>query len=398
MGLAIFELGWIDYTPLTGEAWMMIGYAWIAFAAGSALLILARRAVGVSTELQTIGENDIHLEIRFLVVTIWILCAIALIGVLQHWSIVLKRYGSLAGVLLHGGEIYHLRTSGKLTGGIPYADSLALTASCLAGRYCGRLGRIKFFALLPLGIVLLDEVAAAARAKLLTAGLLFLSAYFLSRAPSARKTVGTVRRFLPLMAVLVVLSFGVEFVRGFREGAASYYGMSKKFEEYPFIPPSIYLYVSGHPGVFSAYLKADAEHPFPGSLTLAPLYRIFVRLGLADPVPLYQRFYNIPISVNTGTYLREIHAEYGIVGVLLIPYLLGGASTMLWMKQRKQGGIVPVIILSHLYVVVAMTFVLPATAWGFFLLSLGLSLALGGLIEQLCKPDSRSSESMATPL
>ncbi len=384
MGLAIFELGWIDYTPLTGEAWMMIGYAWIAFAAGSAILILARRAVGVSSETQTISENDIHLEIRLLVVTIWILCAIALIGVLQHWSIVLKRYGSLAGVLLHGGEIYHLRTSGKLTGGIPYADSLALTASCLAGRYCGRLGRIKFLALLPLSIVLLDEVAAAARAKLLTAGLLFLSAYFVSKTPSARKATGAVRRYLPLIAVVIVLIFGVEFVRGFREGAASYYGMSKKFEEYPFIPPSIYIYASGHPGVFSAYLKAEAEHPFPGSITFAPLFRLLSRFGLADPAPLYQKFYNIPMSINTGTYLREIHAEFGVAGILVVPYLLGMMCTVIWNRLRNHPGMTPVILLSHLYVVVALTFVVQGTQLGFWLISLLGSMALGWFIERLC--------------
>jgi len=387
-GLSLFELGWIDYEPLTVEAWLLIGYAWLAFAAGSAIVILARRAIGISSNPPPVVKLNqaTYLEKRYLMITVVMLCIIAFLGVVQHWMVLIGRFGSIAGVLLNGGIIYSLRTSGQLTGLVPYVDSLALIAACLAGIYCAKAGGIKLIGLFPLLIIMLDEIGTAARAKLLTAGLLFLSAYFIAKvAPTAHirtRRASRIRRFLPMFIVLAVLILGAESVRGLREGTFRYYGLTTKFEKYPYVPASLYLYFSAHPGTLNAYLKAEDKNLFPGSYTLAPLYRIFVRFGLADPVPPYPKFYNIPIPVNTGTYLLEIHAEYGIVGVLMIPYLLGLVSTMMWLKIRKQGGIMSIVLLSHIYVVIAVAFALPATGWGFLQLSLFVSLFFAIFIKQ----------------
>jgi len=387
-GLSLFELGWIDYEPLTVETWLLMGYAWLAFAAGSAIVILARRAIGISSNSPPVVKLNqaTYLEKRYLLITVVMLCIIAFLGVVQHWMVLIGRFGSIAGVLLNGGIIYSLRTSGQLTGLVPYVDSLALIGACLAGIYCAKAGGIKPIGLFPLLIIMLDEVGTAARAKLLTAGLLFLSAYFIAKvAPTAHvrtRRASRIRRLLPMLIVLAVLVLGAEFVRGLRESSFRYYGLTTKFEKHPYVPASIYLYLSAHPGTFNAYLKADQEHPFPGTYTFAPLMRIFVRLGLADPAPLYQRFYNIPIPVNTGTYLRDIHAEFGVAGILIVPYLLGLICTILWIRLKQKEGMLPMVWLSHLYVVVAITYLVQGTQIGYWFLSLLISLFIAHFIER----------------
>jgi oligosaccharide repeat unit polymerase len=185
-----------------------------------------------------------------------------------------------------------------------------------------------------------------------------------------------------MISVLAVLVIGAEFVRGLRESSFQWYGITTKFEKYPYVPASLYLYFSAHPGTFNAYLKADEEHPFPGTYTFAPVMRVLVRLGLADPVPLYQRFYNIPIPVNTGTYLRDIHAEFGAAGILIVPYLLGLICTMLWVRLKQKAGLMTTVWLSHLYVVVALTFLTQGTQVGFWFLSLLVSLLTVGMINR----------------
>ncbi len=387
-GLMLFELGWIKYYPMTADAWLMIGYAWVAFSFGSAIVILARRSVADSSNPRPsmAAYQTAILERRYLKIVVAILCCVAFLGVLQHWMVLLDRFGSIVGILLNGGTIYSLRTSGQLTGMVPYVDSLALTGACLAGIYCARAGGIKPLGILPLLIIMLDEVAIAARAKLLVAGLLFLSAYFLAKvAPASSfrsRHLSRIRRLLPMIVVLAVLVLGAEFVRGIRETSFRYYGLTSKFEKYPFVSPSLYLYFTCHPGAFNAYLKAEKEDPFPGTYTFAPLFRVFARLGIADAAPLYQEFYNTPIPANTGTYLRDIHAEFGIVGVLVMPYVLGLICTMLWIRIREGRRLILVVWLSHLYVVVAFTYIAQGTQLGFWLLSLLASLFIAYAVER----------------
>lgn len=386
-GLAIFEVGWIEYFPLTLETWLMMGYGWFAFAAGSAIPILSRRAIGISSgsppQVQPNTASDS--EIRYLKITVLLLSIFAALGVMQHWMVLIGRFGSIAGVLLNGGIIYSMRTSGQLTGMVPYVDSAALISACLAGIYCGRTGGIRLIGLFPLVIITIDEIGVAARARLLTAGLLFLNAYFVAKiAPATHLRMrhgGKIQRIFATLIVLTVLVFGAESVRGLREGSFRHYGVTSKFEKYPFVSGSLYLYFSAHPGALSAYLKAEDNNPFPTSYTLAPLYRVFVRLGLANPVSPYPKFYDTPISVNTGTYLLDIHAEYGNVGVLVIPYLFGLMCTLIWLEIKKHDGLASIVLLSHVYVLVAAAFALPATAWGFWVLSLVVTFIIAIFIK-----------------
>lgn len=384
-GLSLFELGWIDYYPLSVEAWMIIGYAWMAFAAGSAILILARKAVGAPAETLggNLNESIFYLEKRFVVVTTVVLSTIALVGVLLQWLVLIKRFGSITGVLVNAAIIYKLRTSGELTSAVPYLDSLALCATCLAGRYCGLVGRIRLAALLPMLIVLLEGIGAAARAKLLIAMILFLAPYFITKALiKHQKAVGKLRGFVAMAIVGLVLIVGAELVRTARAGLERFYGVTRTLSNQKYLPPTVYLYLSAHPGTFSAYLKDDTVHSFPGYNTFAPIFRILARLGIADQQPLYPKFYNTPIPNNTGTYLRETYVDFGIAGILIVPYVLGMISTILWIRTKQTRRLLPTLMLSHFYVVVALTYLVQVTQLGFWLVSLLASWLIGAFIDR----------------
>lgn len=389
-GLALFELRLIDYYPLSSEVWMVIGYAWIAFVVGSATLVLARNVVEGShgTDISS-PTSSFRLEPRIIIIFIVIFSGIALLAVLRRWSILIDRFGSIIGVLLSGDVIYRLRVRGELAGTIPYLPSFALAAVYLAGLYSAHTGRIKLLVLLPLSIIIMDDIAQAGRAKMLIGGILFLSAYLLATPGPARvksvPIIGKWKRLLTLGLVLALLVAAAEFVRSYRGVGERFYGMSKelsKIERNSFITPSVYLYLSSHPGVFNAYWKADDEHVFPGSNTFAPLFRILARLGLADSAPHFTRFYNIPIQSNTGTYLRELHADFGVGGILVVPYALGFFCTILWFQSRRQTRAASIAWLAHLYVIVAFSYLYQVTRVGEWSVSLMASLFASYFIDR----------------
>ncbi len=392
-GLALYELRLINYAPLKSEVWLMILYAWIAFTLGSAVYILARSAAGVQDiERVTAASAQARvLESRLLGIFTFILAIVALATTLQHWSVLIDQFGSVAGVLINGYKVYRMRVADQLPGMIPYFDSFSLTASFFGGLYSSRAGKIKPLALLPLLIVIVEDIGIAGRAKMLIAGILFTSAYFIAKVGPARARTaqtGKWKRFLAAGLIVTVFLIAAEFVRNTRGAFESFYGTSRelsKLEDNAFITPSLYMYLSSHFGVFNAYWKAEAENPFPGSNTFAPLFRVFAKLEIAENVPYYQRFYNIPLSSNTGTYLRELHADFGAAGILVVPFLLGLACTILWVQARHHPRLTTVSLLTHLYVVVIFSFLYQVTRLGYWVVSLVAALAISYFIDQRCR-------------
>ncbi len=393
VGMAAYAMRLISYKPMADEVWLLIGYGWAAFAAGACLIPLGRAALGVisSERVEAVPLSVARLEQRLLAASIVVLSLIGLVGALQHWSVLISHFGSVAMVIVRGNLIYRMRVSDELPGMLPYVDSFALAAVFLAGVYGARSGRIRPIALFPLLVIIVSDIALVGRAKMLNGIVLFLSAYFVGRWGSGsmamRQPVPRWKKVVGLLLVLALFLSAAEFVRGFRGTFERFYGASRRLTELErniLITPSLYMYISSHPAVLNAYWKAGGEHPFPGSNTFAPVFRILARFGLADDVPDYQKFYPIPFPSNTATYLRELHADFGLGGVLLGPYALGLLCTVLWFKVRRQPKITSLALLAHLYVVVAFSYLYQATRAGYWVISLGLSLLVGAVIDRWC--------------
>ncbi|MDZ7274362.1 MAG: oligosaccharide repeat unit polymerase [candidate division KSB1 bacterium] len=393
MGLALYEIGLIRYPRLAIAVWLMVLTAWVAFLIGSVLPALANRAVAVGQtgDCSPRSWSAHNQETRLLAIAILILTVLALFAVINHWVVLINRFGSITNVLLNGYQVYRLRTTGHAAsiGVIPYVDSFALAACCLGGIYAARKGRMTLLALLPLLTLVMEDIAQAGRAKMLIGSLLFFSAFFLTKrrmpaggaAPAARARF---RSVILLVFLGIILVGAFEFVRFYRGANEVFYGMSRQLGEFTgtgFITPSVYLYLSSHVGVFNAYWNAGGESFFPGANTFAPLFRVLAKFELADAVPFFQKFYNVPVSTNTGTYLRELHADFGLAGVLLAPFLIGWLCTFFMTRTKRQPRLVNLIVLTHLYLIVMFSFFYQITRLGEWLISLLTALAVAMLVD-----------------
>jgi oligosaccharide repeat unit polymerase len=394
LSISFFELGLIKYYPLESETWLLIIGAWIAFMIGSLTIVAARYALRGGTPRDSHLTNGVNLipvfdEALTLNRLLWILNFFTLIVALQHWYVVIQKFGSVANVFIWANILRTALIQDEIPGMIPYADSLALSACLLSGLYTASIGKLKTVAVMSLIIVVLVDVASMGRAKMIFAGILFLCGYIFSRRrrgeTSPEFKSSKLKRAITIGLAGALLLFGVEVVRSYRGVIENIGGASKSLEKLrggAFITPSIYMYFTVSHGVFNQYLKSQNEKTIWGQYTFAPFWRALSKLGFDTRVRYYQPFYMTPIFANTGTYLFELHMDFGLAGDLIVPYLLGSIASLFWIRTERGKRLVDLVILGHIFVVVIMSFSLMATGWGYWLLSLCMSIAIAFFLDR----------------
>ncbi len=402
--LALFETRFIRYYPLQTETWMIILAGWLVFFVGSSTVVLVRFATSsLSNEVQ--GQTSARelssfgKETSLIRNWLWAMIIIGLVGALQLWYLQIQQFGSVSNVIVLGNIVYSQRVTEGIPGSIPYIDSFALTAAFFAGIYTAAVGKFKVVAFLPLVVTLIVSIAGMGRAKLLMGAILFVSAYFLSRPSFGSVSVKTfktkLRRALALASVVLLLIVTAEIVRSSRGTIETFRGSTpvlRSLSTASFITPSVYLYLTVHYGVLNQYLLQEREGELWGGNTFAPMWRLLSKIGFDTDVSQYQRFYKTPVESNTGTYLRGIHEDFGFLGVLLYPYILGLVSTYLWFRVKRSGRYIDLALLAHIYVVVAMSFFVGATSLGYWLASLLGAVGISFLMDRRLRSRLRSAE------
>lgn len=384
--LSLYELRMIYYYPTEPETWAIIFAAWISFFLGCLAVTSARFATGrpVSLTVPAGGGGEFpQAEIVLLRRVLWVLNAVALIIAVQHVLVILKKFGSLTNIILFGQLVYEMRVHKGIEGGVPYLGSVMLSGSLLGGIYSSALGRVKLVGVLPVAIAVAVSIAEMGRSTMLISAIMFVSGYVLDKRRVRVTNLSSlssvrVRRFISIgLAVLLVVG-GAELVRSSRKPFETIAGASRtlsKLKGGAIVTPSLYLYLTTDHAVLNQYLHRDVEHPMMGAFTFAPFWRILYKLGFDTYVDQYQRFYNTPVPGNTATYLRELHADWGLPGVVFGPFLLGLLVTHFWFRAVQRHRMVDHVLAAHFFVAVAMSTFYVVTQVGYWVGSL-----IGGLL------------------
>jgi oligosaccharide repeat unit polymerase len=198
---------------------------------------------------------------------------------------------------------------------------------------------------------------------------------------SSRNTLRNIVIIIVVLIILVIVADYVRIARFMEIGLKRYYSSNSfnQLANIPYFTPSIYIYFSGNPVVFSEYLKAGGEQVFPGWYSLAPIYHFLGKFGLFKYVTFYQKFYFTPIPLNTGTYLRELHADYGIWGILGFPFLLGALSAYLSLKNTKR--LWEFVLLVYIFVIIIFSVFYNAMQLGGWLITLIVAVFISNFID-----------------
>jgi oligosaccharide repeat unit polymerase len=380
--LMLFQSRLIHYFDLAPETWLVIFTGWSAFILGSLSVCAARYALNYKgrtfrADLNSPDQTDL---VRILERSIWITSIASGLTVLQHWYIILKMFGTVQNAVILGNLLYTERLADAFPGQIPYLASAGLAGAFFGGVLSRIQGRFRFIAIIPLVITFADAVAVMSRAQLVIVFVLFFSGYLLGKQLQRREGVLSLSRFrqVVIVAAAVLLTVGgAEFVRSNRGMIENIQGSSKtlsSFHNSIFITPSIYLYLTVHYGVLNQFLIQEKEKALFGENTFAPLYRLLSKFGADTEVSQYQPFYRTPVGANTGTYLREVYADFPVGGILVFPYALGFACSYYWFRVKERKHLVDLVMLSHLFVLVFMSVFVQASRLGYLWVSLIASL------------------------
>jgi oligosaccharide repeat unit polymerase len=336
-----------------------------------------------------VNPIDAETNLKRLKTTLWSLNIITLIIALYDLYIVSKIFGGLTEAFVFGNLLYRYRVLGEgLPGSIPYSSSLVFTAALLAGNYTARVQKLTLVGILPFIIIIMIDFAIIGRADILIVGILFTSAYFLTQTYKTRgqKKIRLSPRKLGILVIAAaILVGGAESIRSIRQVKEEIKGstsMLKTLSTARVITPSIYLYLSSDYGVLNKYILKGGENTPIGGHTFLPLYRIFERLGFDVHAQAFQKWYKTPVSVNTGTYLRELHGDFGITGLLFGPYLIGVFSSIFWFRIREHGRYTDLAIAVFFYTIIGMSFFVMATRISPFFFYFFVSIIIGYFLDK----------------
>lgn len=391
--LFLYEIRLIDYDELSIKTWIVIISAFVGFVSGVMTIFIARSALNkqnIILETPDLSTNLFYDKGKTVRTLLIIFLIIGTLSALQHWKVLLDEYKSFANIAIEASKIYRERADEELKGVIPYIWLTLYMGVFFSGIYTAYRNKFGLLAFLSLVVVLIKEIANFSRSGMLFSFMEFLISFMLLRhyfslqrtLPIKKKTAKLVLSF---SIIIILIVGGASLVKYLRNPVDEMKGSSLYLEKFRggfIISPSIYLYASSHVGVLNKHLEEEAQAKLIGSKTISPIYRFLGNFDLVKKPEYHSKGYFIPEWTNTGTYLRDIHGDFSYWGVFTIPFLLGLCTTFYWFRFYERGKLVDYIILTYLYLLIAMSFVVWATSFASWMVVLIVLLFLNPLLEK----------------
>lgn len=380
MMIVLYEMRLMNFVTLSITTWSAILSAFLCFLLGVFTVLSVKKWMKDNDEnfankhmfYKIFSDNGFVLKLSIIIFSI-----IGLIGAFQHWGVLLKKYGSIADVLIQASMVYRNRVEGDIQGVIPYLGAATHIAIVLSAIYTAYKNKFKFVILLPFIALIIESLAEFARANMILGLFEFLISFFLLRTviknQKIESNVGKKKNLVGIIVIFVLIFLTASFIKNLRDSSESFKASGSTINKYKgglFISPAIYFYSCSHLGVLNNYLRSESEQNYFGEETFLPFYRFISKFDVINKPSYYQRGYYIPMWSNTGTYLRDIHADFGYSGLFIIPYLLGLFSTLFWFRFYQNNRIFDFLILVYINIIIAFTFVGIATKFANWLLSL----------------------------
>ncbi len=373
--LVLYEIKLFNYYNLSVQTWVVIGGSFLSF-------ILGITTISVTRTFHNYQENDCNCvnfsnifidKGKALKISIIIFGLIGLFGALQHWEVLLNLYGTVPNILIHLSKIYKMRIAGEIEGVIPYLSVASYISIFLAGIYSAYKRRFTLISVLPFTAFILKGIANVGRQGILYGFLEYFLTFFIFKSFLNFKAKEENKDFLKrrnyitvvsLVTLTLIFLFSALFIKDFRGNDENYIGETRTInvlKKGGIITPSLYLYVSGHVGVLNKFLFEESESARFGENTFQFIYNILAKIGFVERPNSYQKGYYIPMWTNTGTYLRELYVDFGVLGVYVVPYLMGLLITFSWDRFFKWGSITDFVIVIHIMLIISFSFLMMIT-------------------------------------
>jgi len=294
-------------------------------------------------------------------------------------------------ILYEGLEVRRELTVGGWTGagvigelGLGGFRTYGLAATYISSVFGGFYTAIKrhfyLFAYLPILNAFIYGIGYLGRSDFLNIIIIFFVSYYLGKKSISERII--TRDFFPYaICSLVIIVMFLSIISYFRFGSYS------KVEIYSDnkIPPIVihyYRYLTNKIPALEVALTTYNDKFYMGLKTFFPLAILLYKFKFIDYLPDAYYVHDVvwvPVPSNTFTYLRPIYEDFGLIGVLIFPFLFGFISSYIQVKNIINPSLTKIYILSFLYLMAIFCFklfVLTASLWIFIAFVLGILLSL----------------------
>ncbi len=390
----LFQLKLIRYYPLTNLTWSIILLSFLCFILGILLFFFARSVFFDNKKDIKITHSFLIFEDegKILKITVIILTTIGLLATLQHWYILLSQFGDLQTIFINAGIVYRLRVNREIEGTIPYIHLSSYVAFFYGAIYTAYKRKINLYLIYPFIAIILEEIAIMGRAGLLIVLIEFLVIYFLIRYKQnliINKTKVKNKRgnVSIILIIFIFIIFSASLVRLFRGVSEDIKGSTKQLNQLSegfIISPTVYLYLSGNVGVLNKYLQMEKEeNTYLGENTFLMFYSVLSKFNIVKRPSDYQNGYFMPIWSNTGTYLRDLHTDFGILGILIIPLIISFFSSYYWFNYLKKQNLFSFTVLVFFLIIIFFSWIAMATRLAIWMITFLILLVLNPILEKL---------------
>ncbi len=392
----LYELKLFKYPDIIPLAWFFIISSFISFLLGNLTVISARNLFPGKNIPSTTSIYNLPIFIdggRVLKYSVIFFSLIALFVAIQRWWVLIGMFGSISAVIINASLVYRLNVHQEIKEFIPIIPAFVYVAVFFSAIYTACKNKFSFLSFFPFIGIILKELTYFGRAELLLTFMEFIFSFFLFRhllkTDSNQKFIFSKKNALiATVFLLLLLIISASFIRVSRGARENYVGATKELKqmnENMIISPSVYLYLSSDVGVFSKYIDLEKEENHFGENSFFIFYVFLSKIGVVEKPNFFPPGYHIPMWSNTGTYLRELHADFGTSGVFLVPYLLGILITWLWFKFFKEKSLIVFAFLIYLYLIIGFSFLTLATKLNQWYLSLMIIIIYIPILEKLAQ-------------
>jgi oligosaccharide repeat unit polymerase len=340
----LYELKLIKYYDLSLTTWTVIFVMQILYVLGCYTAIKITKHGGKSLLLNK-NRKVQKLIMRIIVIITLVSGTVIIVNITQYF----RMFGY--DLLSQTNELYSFRLTGSEgINKIPYIGVFMFIALIFSAIYTTQYGFKKFF-IVPIVLIVLEELTSGGRASLILAPLMFIGVLFATEIKKTNFSKMQIGLVLTLVGVLFFMissnrtagtdnSYSSEFLSRMTNGNNTVYKLIE--------------YITSPVGTLNAYLE-NPTFSF-GQNTFLTLYNFLNKIGYNIEIPLYQENYYVPMRVNVGTMLREIIEDFTIAGAALVIFLVGFCFSRSYLKFKTTSSYVYGIWVAVLFQTVCFSF------------------------------------------
>lgn len=376
--LLIFPV--VQYVSLNNTTMVVLIIVMLAFFLGTLAAIFPWRM----SHKAAMCRRQKNLNVREIQVALLFSNLIATLGLALQWYFVIRFFGGATAFVAQIPLLYvsRLAQALKMPPWAGYMASVGFAGIYLAGHYIGAKGDNRILPFWSWVIILAHSLVTMGRASIIWGGLLFLNGIMLSQILIGKSAVlshSMLRQGIRLVVLGVVL-FGLMLgVRQIRAGGDNFQATADNIRDYSLICRSDesdflcnaflsnYVYLTGSVPALGQILERGTG--IPENWGVNTFGSVFRRLGMT--VPRYLEPVNIPFPFNVYTAVADWYLDFGWMGILIVPFIIGFASSFLFEKTLNRSiSTSALAVLSFLFLWLEFSVFFSLSSQGFFWIAL----------------------------